>query len=103
MSKFAVLRNLLLIVVIVGVVYMFGSYAEPVKNMAFSMLHLPNNSVLGASSQRAEEFSQKVVSDIGVQAANLQKQILNIKLGDVVNTLSRAQKIPQDLNTAREF
>ena len=103
MSKFAVLRNLIMIIIIVGVVFMFSNYAEPVKNMVFGMLNIPNSSVLGASSQRAEEFSQKVGSDIGGHLENLQKQALNIKMGDIVNTLSRAQKIPQDLNTAREF
>jgi hypothetical protein len=97
------LRNIFLLLLIVGFVYIFSNYAEPVKNMVFGMLHIPSSSVLGASSERASDFSQKVSSDIGNQAENLKKQALNIKVGDIVNTLARAQKIPQDITIAEEF
>ena len=82
---------------------MVSNYAEPVKNMAFGMLNMPNSSVLGASSERAEEFSQKVSSDIGNHIEILKKQALNVNLGDIINTLSRVQKIPQDVSVARDF
>jgi hypothetical protein len=103
MRIFSVLRNVFLIVLVVGVVYMFANYAEPVKTMVFSMLHIPSSSVLGASSSRAEDFSKKVGADIGVQANNLEKQALNIKVGDIVSVLGRAQKIPQDIQAAGDF
>jgi hypothetical protein len=103
MRIITVLKNIFLVVLIVGFVYIFSNYAEPVKNMVFGMLHIPSTSVLGASSERAGDFSKKMSSDISDQAENLKKQALNIKLGDVVNTLARAQKIPQDIKVAGDF
>lgn len=103
MGKFVLLKNIFLILFIIGVVYMFANYAEPVKNMAFGILHVPSNNVLGASSLRAGEFSQNVKSDIDKTAENLQKQILNITVGDIFGVLGRAQRIPQDIKTAGDF
>jgi hypothetical protein len=103
MRIFTALRNIFLLLLIVGVVYMFANFAEPVKNMVFGMLHIPSSSVLGASSSRAGDFSKKVGSDVGAQINNLEKQASNIKIGDIVGVLGRAQKIPQDIQTATDF
>jgi hypothetical protein len=103
MRIFTVLKNLFLILLVVGVVYMFANYAEPVKNMVFGMLHIPSSTVLGASSSRAGDFSKKVGSDIGSQVNNLEKQASNIRIGDIVGVLGRAQKIPQDIKAASDF
>ena len=103
MRIFSVLRNVFLILLIVGVVYMFANYAEPVKNMVFGVLHLPTNNVLGASSSRAGDFSKKVGSDVGAQVNNLEKQALNIKVSDILGVVGRAQKIPQDIIAAGNF
>lgn len=103
MGKLSVFKNIFLILLLVGVVYMAANYAEPVKNMALGMINIEDNNVLGASSSRANEITGKVGSDIGKQVENLKNQAFNIKLGDIFSTLSRAQKIPQDIQAAGEF
>jgi hypothetical protein len=103
MRIISALRNIVLILLIVGVVYLFANYAEPVKNMVFGMLHIPTNNVLGASSTRAGDFSKKVGSDMGQQFNTIEKQVSNIKVGDIVGVLGRAQKIPQDIQAATDF
>ena len=103
MGIFKLLRNIFLIVLIVGVVYMFANYAEPVKNMVFGILHIPSSSVLGASSSRANDFSKKVGADVGAQVSNAEKQVANIKIGDIMGVLGRAEKIPQDIKAGTDF
>lgn len=103
MGKLAVLRNILLLIVLVGVVLMVSHFAEPVKNMTLRMFHLENASVLGASSERAKEITEKVGSDLGKQFEVAKDEVLNVKLGDIITTLSRAQRIPHDIQIAGEF
>lgn len=103
MGKFAILKNLFLIILLVGVVWMISYYAEPVKNMALGMMNMQDNKVLGASSQRANEITGKVGSDITAQAENVKDQVFNVNLGSVFEIFSRAQKIPQDIQAAGEY
>lgn len=103
MGKLTILKNIFLVLLLVGVVWMISYYAEPVKNTALGMMKIQDNNVLGASSKRADEITGKVGSDIGAQAANIKDQVLSISLGSVLQTLSRAQKIPQDIQSAGEY
>ncbi len=81
---------------------MLSRYAEPVKNNLFATFNLQSD-VLGASSNRAEEITDKIGSDVLGHIANIQKQALEITLGDVVETVSRVQKIPNDIQFVHEF
>lgn len=103
MSIFTVLRNIFLIVVLVGIVLMVSHFAEPVKNMALGMINVQDENVLGASSQRAQEITGKVGEDFAKQAEAAKEQFLNIKFGDVLSILLRAQQIPQDISSIHEF
>lgn len=67
------------------------------------MLQIPGSSVKGASTERAEELSEKFKSDLSNQFVILQEQVLNLTLGDVINGLVRLQKIPQDFHSLQEF
>lgn len=99
----SVLKNIFLILFIIGVVFAVSQYAEPLKNKAMGILNMEDSEVLGASSSRAGEITKKVSSDIGKQLEGVQKQVLQVTLGDVVNTVSRLQKIPQDINSVHKF
>lgn len=103
MSKFAVLRNIFLIAMLVGVVLTITYYAEPVEKMALGVFSLEEDKVLGASSERAKEITDKVGADVAGHVAALQQQALEITLGDVFSTLLRAQQIPQDIQSVHEF
>lgn len=103
MGKFAVLKNIFLILILIGSVFMLSHYAEPVKNNLIATFNLQDSDVLGASSNRAEEITAKIGSDVLGYIANIQKQALEITLGDVVETVSRVQKIPHDIQFVHEF
>lgn len=103
MSKIAALKNIFILLFFVGIVYMVSYYAEPVKTMVLGMLNMQDESVLGASSERAKEITGKVGSDIAGFAFGIQKQALEITLGDVIGTISRAQQIPRDVQSVHEF
>lgn len=103
MGKLAVLKNIILLIVLVGVVLLVSHFAEPVKTMALGMVNMQDTSVLGASSERAKEITGKVGSDLGKQFEAAKQQMLNVKVGEIVSTLSRAQRIPQDIQAAGEF
>lgn len=79
---------------------MLSRYAEPVKNNLFATFNLQSD-VLGASSNRAEEITDKIGSDVLGHITNIQKQALEITLGDVVETVSRVQ-IPNDIQFVHE-
>lgn len=103
MGIFTVLRNIFLIVLLLGIVFMVSRYAEPVKHMALGMVNLQDESVLGASSERAQDITEKVGSDLAAQAGTAVDQFLNIRFGDVVTVLLRVQQIPQDISSVHNF
>lgn len=82
---------------------MVTHYAEPVKNIVLGMVNIQDDKVLGASSERAQEITGKVGSDVAGHLVILQRQIMALTLGDIVHTLSRAQKIPQDVQVVHAF
>jgi hypothetical protein len=59
--------------------------------------------VLGARTQKAGDISKAVSSDIGDGVEAAKKQALNIKIGDIINIVSRAQKIPQDAHKVGDY
>lgn len=99
----SVLKNVSLLAALVVVVYLVANYAGSAKTRIFSMLDIPGSSVKGASTEKAEEISEKFKSDIGEQVSLLQKQALNVTLGDAITVVSRLQKIPQDFQTLQEY
>lgn len=98
-----VLKNLSLLTALVVIVYLVANYSETVKSQVLHMLNISGSSVKGASTERAEEISEKFKSDIGMQLGILQEQALNVTLGDAITVISRLQKIPQDFHSITEY
>lgn len=103
MGKLAVLKNIFLICALVGVVYLVGNYGEPAKNQVFAVLHLPNSSVKGTSTQRAKEITGNIQTDVNNQVNSLEKQALNLRVSDALSFFSRVSKIPQDINSVQQY
>src|SRR5437773_2136041 len=103
MSKITFFKNISLVLALLVVVFLVANYTGPIKNQIMDMLHIPGSSVKGASTQRAQEISQKITNDMSAQFGILQEQVLSLKVSDAVNLLSRLQKIPKDAHSVEEF
>lgn len=97
------LKNISLLAALVIIVYLVSSHAGQVKSVLFSLFNLPDESVMGASTIRAQEVSEKFKSDINGQLGILQEQALNFTLGDAITVVGRLQKIPQDFHSIQEY
>lgn len=97
------LKNVSLLIALVVVVYLIGNYSGVAKSQVMGFFNIAGSSVKGASTQKAEEVSEELKSDIATQLGILQEHALNVTLGDVMTTLSRLQQIPQDFQTLKTY
>jgi len=97
------LKNISVFAALVFVVYLVANYEESAFSRILTLLHLPQTSVKGISTERAHDISDKFTSDISSQLADLEDQALNFTLGDAITELSRVQKIPRDFQSIETF
>jgi len=90
----SVLRNVVAIIVLVGVIYYVTNYSAVVQQQI---------GVKGASTSRAKEIAGQLSSDVGTQVTLAEKQALQIKVSDVINGLARFQRVPQDINSIKSY
>lgn len=103
MKKFSFFKNISLIIALLVVVYFISHYAGGLKSEILKFFNIPGSSVQGTSTKRAQEISEKIQSDIGDQIDIAREQFLNVTLGDVINDLSRLQKIQHDFNSLKDY
>lgn len=94
MFIFNFLKNILAIILIVGIVYFATNYSGAIKEKV---------GVKGASTKKVQAISGQLSKDIDSQIAPLKVWVLNIKVSDFVNGLSRAQKIPEDIKGSKDY
>lgn len=97
------IRHVLTLILIIGIGYFIITYSGPVKDKFMTLFHLSAGSVKGASTSRANALTGQIKSDINNQVGSLEKQALNIKISDIVQVLSRLQKIPRDINSLENY
>jgi hypothetical protein len=88
-----VLRNIIAIVVLAAIVYFATNYVGLLQQVG----------VKGASTSRAKDIAGKVSNDAGSAIGTAENQLMQMKVSDIVNTLSRFQRVPQDINSIRSF
>ncbi len=103
MNKLSALKNFVLIIALIAVVYIIGNYNGLAREQLFAVLKIPESSVKGASTERAQEISDQFKSDLTKQTLVLEGQILNLRVSDAISILSRVQKIPQDIHSIQEY
>lgn len=96
-------KNILLIVALVLIVYFVSRYSGFIKSEAMKLFNIPGSSVQGVSTKKAEEISGKISSDVSKQLEIAQKQILDLTLSDVINSVSRVQKIKNDFDSLKDY
>jgi len=89
-----VLRNIIAIVALVAVIYFVTNYAGQLQQQV---------GVKGASTSRAQGIAGQIGNDVGSQVGAAEKQLMQVKVSDIVKGLSRFQRIPQDVNSIKSF
>ena len=102
-GKIKFLKNISLLIALVVVVYLVGNYKGLVQGTVMQALNIPGSSVQGMSTQKGQEISQKIGGDVITQLDIMQGQVLNLKVSDAVNLISRLQKIPKDVQSVQAF
>lgn len=97
------LKNIIVIVLLVVAVYFASLYGDLAKNQLLKILNIPGSSVAGASTEKAEEISGKIKSDVNVQLEIVKQQALNFTIGDAINSFSRLQKVQKDFISLKEY
>ena len=87
-------RNFIAFVVLFGLVYFVANNFGTAQQMV---------GVKGVSTKKAQDVTKALNSDINQQVNSTIKKTGDIKLSDIMNELSRFQKIPQDINNVKNF
>ncbi len=103
LSVLKVFKNILVILVLVVVIVLLVRNSDAIKNQALSILHLSPKQVAGLQTKRGEQITNQLQSDVQNQMDTVKKQALNVKVGDVIELLGRAQKIIHDAQTFEEY
>ncbi len=99
-SPVRTLLNIFLIVALIGGVYYLSQNIDQLRIKAAQMLHV-SPKVLGVTTRinPADEIKKDVTEQVDV----VKKQMLNIRVSDVLTTVGRAQKIAHDIQDLRTF
>ncbi|MGH7204426.1 MAG: hypothetical protein ACREHC_08335 [Candidatus Levyibacteriota bacterium] len=89
-----VLRSIIAVVLLIAIVYFVSQYSGLIQEKI---------GVKGASTSRAQEIGGQISSDVGKQVDTAKNQAMHVSLSDVMNYLSRFQRIPQDVNNAKDY
>lgn len=97
MGKLNFIKNAFLIIFLIVGVYFIANFGGIIQSQLFSLFSIPGADVQGVSTKKAEQISSQIGSNVNDHVENATNQALNVRLGDALSTLSRVQKIPQDM------
>lgn len=90
----SVLRSLVAVVILGAIVYGVYNYYGMAQNAV---------GVKGASTQKAQEITESVKSDLDQQADKAAESASQVTVGEIVGYFARFQKIPEDISNARSY
>ncbi|MGI8420455.1 MAG: hypothetical protein ACR2LN_07505 [Candidatus Levyibacteriota bacterium] len=89
-----VLRSIIAVVLLIAIVYFVSQYSGLIQEKI---------GVKGASTSRAQEIGGQISNDVGKQVDTAKNQAMHVSISDVMSYLSRFQRIPQDVNNAKDY
>jgi len=89
-----IFRNLIAFIVLFGLIYFVTNNYGTAQQLV---------GVKGASTQKAQEVTKAINSDINKQVDATIKKTEDVKVSDIIQGLSRFQKIPKDINNIKEY
>lgn len=87
------LKSIFIIAVIASAIYFLPKYVGVFKQIG----------VKGASTERANEISSRIGSDIQDQVDATKQQILDMKISDIIDGASKLSKISQDIKNGQKY
>jgi len=103
MSKLGLFKNLSLILALLFVVYAVANYSGIATSSLMEVLNIPGSSVQGASTERAQDISGKIGTDVGDQVEIARSYILDVKVADAVAGFARLQRVPKDVQSITTY
>lgn len=102
-----VFGTLLIIAILLGVTI----YTDSAKKTLFDLLHIKSDKVLGIKvfgetidpEKKQQEVQQAVKGAVDQQVELAKQQVLNIKVGDILETMQQSRKIAHDVGVAGAF
>jgi len=88
------LRNLIAVLALIIVVYLVTNYSGLLQQQV---------GVKGASTFRGQQIAGQISHDVGTQVDAAKNQAMHVNLTDVMNYFSRFQRVPQDVNSVKNF
>lgn len=102
-----VFGTILIIAILLGVTI----YTDSAKKTLFDLLHIKSEKVLGIKvlgdtidpEKKQQEVQQAVKGAVDQQIELAKQQVLNIKVGDILDTFQQSKKIVRDIGVAGAF
>jgi hypothetical protein len=88
------LRNLIAVIVLIGVVYAVTNYSDVIKQ---------ETGIKIIGSDKGKGIAGQVLGDATSQVNNVKNQAMHINVSDVLNYLSRFKRVPQDITSVKDF
>ncbi|HSX08955.1 MAG TPA: hypothetical protein VLF93_02270 [Candidatus Saccharimonadales bacterium] len=88
------LRNLIAVVVLIGVIYAVTNYAGVIQQ---------ETGITMIGSDKGKSIAGQVLGDATFQVNNVKNQAMHVNISDVMSYLSRFKRVPQDISSAKEF
>lgn len=101
MRKKKFIRSFFVVLVIVGAIFAFNN--PTVRDRLITTFHLYGGSVKGINTQRADDITTQLNSDINHQIDQAKNQALNIRVSDILGFFNRTQKIGNDFKSMQNY
>lgn len=89
-----VLRNIIAVLMLCAVIYLVSNYYGVAQETV---------GVKGVSTDKAQEIQEDIQSDLSKQADAAAENANALTVGEIIEFFGRFQKIPEDINNAREY
>lgn len=87
------LRNFIAVAVLLVIVYVVTNYAGPIQEQL---------GIKGVSG-KGQGIAGQIGKDVGGEVGLAEQQVMQLKVSDVVNEISRFKRIPQDVKSITSF
>jgi len=93
-------RNLLVVIFLIGIIAGSTLYSDAIRTFVLHQLSSSGSKVLGVNTKGLNKYSvsKQVNTDIKNTLNEGKQQLLQVKIGDIINSFSQAQKIVHDVS-----
>lgn len=106
-----ILSNSFVVLMIIGGIILATIYSDSIKKKMLDVMHVQTDRVLGVKiigetidpQVKQKELTNQANDFVTSQFELAKKQVLNIKIGDVLATLDNSKKIVRDVQSAAEY